>query len=233
MDRLDRNAVKRSFGDWKMYCAVVMYFGIVNNGYATSFFIPTIIKEMGYTSSRAQVLSIPIFVVATVVALVIALCTDRLQHRYGFCILGVCVASVGYVILLKQESVSVGVKYFALFVIVSGGYITQPVTLTWISNCMSGHYKRSIAAAMQVGFGNCGGIVVSNIYKTSEAPRYPTGYGTSLGLLWLCALMCTILFFGVKRENKKRDRGERDYRLDDEKDRDNLGDDHPHFRFAT
>lgn len=32
MDRLDRNAVKRSFGDWKMYCAVLMYFGIVNNG---------------------------------------------------------------------------------------------------------------------------------------------------------------------------------------------------------
>ncbi|KAK0658117.1 putative transporter [Lasiodiplodia hormozganensis] len=233
MDRLDKNALKRSFGDWKMYVAVIMYFGIVNNGYATSFFIPTIIKEMGYTSSRAQVLSIPIFVVATVVALIIAVCTDKLQHRYGFCLLGVVVASVGYVLLLCQDHISVGVKYFALFVIVSGGYITQPVTLTWISNCMSGHYKRSIAAAMQVGFGNCGGIVASNIYITSEAPHYRTGYGTSLGLLWVCAVMCTVLFFGVTRENRKRDRGERDYRLENDIDKDNLGDDHPHFRFAT
>jgi hypothetical protein len=33
------------------------------------------------------------------------------------------------------------------------------------------------------------------------------------------------------RENKKRDRGERDYRLVGE-DADNLGDDHPHFRFT-
>lgn len=207
---------------------------IVNDrSYATSFFIPTIIKEMGYTSSRAQVLSIPIFVVATVVALIIAVCTDKLQHRYGFCLLGVVVASVGYVLLLCQDHISVGVKYFALFVIVSGGYITQPVTLTWISNCMSGHYKRSIAAAMQVGFGNCGGIVASNIYITSEAPRYRTGYGTSLGLLWVCAIMCTVLFFGVTRENRKRDRGERDYRLENDTDKDNLGDDHPHFRFAT
>lgn len=32
MDRLDKNALKRSFGDWKMYVAVMMYFGIVNNG---------------------------------------------------------------------------------------------------------------------------------------------------------------------------------------------------------
>jgi hypothetical protein len=33
-------------------------------------------------------------------------------------------------------------------------------------------------------------------------------------------------------ENKKRDRGERDHRLN-WSDVDNLGDDHPSFRFAT
>ena len=190
---------------------------------------------MGYTSSRAQVHSIPIFVVATIVALIIALCTDRLQHRYSFCLLGIAVATIGYILLLLPPgTVSPSVRYFALFVIVAGGYITQPVTLTWISNCMGGHYKRSIAAAMQVGFGNCGGIVASTIYKAAEAPRYRTGYGTSLALLWLCAAMCAVLFVGVRRENARRERGERDYRLrEGEPDRDNLGDDHPRFRFAT
>ena len=49
-----------------------------------------------------------------------------------------------------------GVKYFALFLVVPGGYITQPITLAWVSNTMSGHYKRSVAAAVQVGFGNIG-----------------------------------------------------------------------------
>lgn len=39
MDRLDKNAMKRSFGDWKMYCAVIMYFGIVNNGFVQPRFI--------------------------------------------------------------------------------------------------------------------------------------------------------------------------------------------------
>ena len=61
MNRLDKPAVKRIFGDWKMYCAILIYMGIVNTGYATSFFTPTIIKQLGYTSTRAQVLSIPIF----------------------------------------------------------------------------------------------------------------------------------------------------------------------------
>lgn len=70
MSRLDKNAAKRIFRDWKVYCGVVMYFGIVQSGYGTSFFIPTILTEMGFSAKRSQVLSIPIFVVATVCALV-------------------------------------------------------------------------------------------------------------------------------------------------------------------
>jgi MFS family permease len=231
MNRLDGPARKRVFGDWKIYCGVVMYIGIVNTGYATSFFTPTIIRDLGFTAEAAQIRSIPVFVVAAVVSLVVAWCADRARHRFGFCILGICMASVGYVILLCQDSVSVGVRYFAIFVVVSGGYICQPVTLAWIQNNMTGHYKRSIASAMMVGFGNCGGIVASNIFITEEAPHYMTGYATSLGLLWMCAAACVVLLLGVRVENKKRDRGERDWRLDTA-DADNLGDDHPHFRFT-
>lgn len=154
-----------------------------------------------------------------------------MRHRYTFTMVGVVVASVGYILLLCQLRISVGVKYFALFLIVSGGYITQPVTLTWLQNNVSGHYKRSVAAAMQVGFGNCGGIVASNIYFQAEAPEYWTGYGVSLALVWICGAACTALFFGVRRENRKRDRGARDWRLD-EPDVDNMGDDHPEWRFT-
>jgi hypothetical protein len=77
-----------------------------------------------------------------------------------------------------------------------------------------------------------GGIIASNIFLDKEKPKYPTGYGVSLGLLWLCGLSCTIMYFGVKRENRKRDRGDREHRLQAD-DVDNLGDDHPSFRFTT
>jgi hypothetical protein len=145
---------------------------------------------------------------------------------------GVVISSIGYILLLAQANLKTAVKYFALFLITPGGYITQPIILTWVQNCMGGHYKRSVAAAMTVGFGNAGGIVASNVFLDREKPKYPTGYGVSLGLLWICGTACTVLFLGVRRENKKRERGERDWRLQEE-DADNLGDDHPHFRFAT
>lgn len=231
MNRLDKRANKRIYTDWKIYVGIIMYFGVVQSGYGTSFFIPTILNEMGYTARRAQVLSIPIFIVATVGALITAVSTDRLKRRYPFTILGVLICTVGYSMLLGQRGLSTGVKYFATFLIVLGTYVTQPVCIAWISNCMSGHYKRSVSSAMQIGFGNAGGIVASNIYKGTERPYYETGYGTALGLLWVTAIACTLLLVGVWMENKKRDRGERDYRLD-EPDADNLGDDHPHFRFT-
>jgi hypothetical protein len=40
------------------------------------------------------------------------------------------------------------------------------------------------------------------------------------------------MFFLVKRENRKREQGDRDWRLE-EPDADNLGDDHPMFRLTT
>jgi dipeptide/tripeptide permease len=205
--------------------------GVVNTGTAGTFFAPTIVKELGYTSSAAQVRSIPIFVVATITAVITAWLADRMRHRYWFCIFGLVVASIGYIMLLAQDNLSVGVKYFALFLIIPGGFITQPVVLTWMSNLVSGHYKRSVSSAMQVGFGNLGGVVASNVFLQSEMPTYRTGYGVSLGLLWICGAACTGLFFLVKWENAKRDRGERDARLQ-EVDADNLGDDHPMFRLT-
>ena len=210
-----------------------MYMGVTNTGYSTSFFTPTILNELGWTAVRSQVLSIPIYIVAAITALITALLTDHFRHRYTFAMIGVVVSSIGYIVLLAQESVSVGARYFAIYLIMAGGYITQPVTLVWLSNNMGGHYKRSINAAMQVGFGNTGGIIASNIFITNQKPRYPVGYGVSLGLQWMCGIACTVLFVGLRMENKKRDRGERDDRLSLPKEEvENLGDDHPKFRFT-
>lgn len=210
-----------------------MYFGVVNTGYATSFFTPTILHQLGWTSLRAQVMSIPIFIVATVVTLIIAFFSDLLKHRYAFTILGCVVATIGYIILICQEQVPVGARYFAVFAITTGAYITQPITMAWVSNNMAGHYKRAIASSMQIGFGNSGGLVASNIFVESEAPLYPSGFGASLALMWLCGLSCTVFLFVLKRENRIRDKGGRDHRLELPEDEvDNLGDDHPSFRFT-
>lgn len=82
-----------------------------------------------------------------------------------------------------------------------------------------------------IGLGNAGGLVSSNVFFEEESPDYPTGYGVSLALLMLTAIAGLLFYLGLKRENARKDAGEYDYRLQ-LSDADNLGDDHPSFRFS-
>ncbi|GAB1196425.1 hypothetical protein APSETT444_005696 [Aspergillus pseudonomiae] len=233
MNRLDKKSMRRTFSDPKIYLGPIMYFGIVNTGYAVSFFTPTILHQLGWTAVRAQVMSIPVYVVATITTLSAALLSDLLRHRYLFTLTGCLVATMGYVILLTQSTVPVGARYFAIFAVTSGGYLTQPILMGWLSNNMAGHYKQSIASAMQIGFGNCGGLVASNIFFEEEAPGYRTGYGVSLGMTWVCGIACVLFLGYLVRENRVRGRGGRDYRYQlPREELENLGDDHPAFTFT-
>jgi hypothetical protein len=101
----------------------LMYLGIVNSGYGGAFFTPTILNQLGptWTPLRSQLMSIPIYMVATVLALGTAFLTDRLKHRFAFIMIGCCVATLGYAILLSMTHVPVGARYAALFLVTGGG----------------------------------------------------------------------------------------------------------------
>ena len=248
MDTFNAAAFKRVINDWKIYIGFVaypfhsqymlitssalMYFGAVNTGYVIALFLPTILKELGYTSSKAQIYSIPVYIVAAVCMLTIATLTDKLKRRYPFVLVGCAIATVGYCILLGQAHVSVGVRYMAVFFIAAGGHSTHPITLGWLTNNVSGHYKRAFSTAIQISIGNCAGFVGSNIFVDSQAPAYKVGYGVSLACIWLTVVTATAFVYGLRRENQKRERGDRDWRysLSSEEVK-NLGDDHPAWRF--
>lgn len=53
-----------------------MYFGIVTTTYAISFFTATILKQLGWTAVRAQVMSIPIYIFAVALSLATAVVSD-------------------------------------------------------------------------------------------------------------------------------------------------------------
>jgi MFS family permease len=243
MDRLDKSALRRILLDWKIWCGAVMYICITVSGYATALFVPTILASLGYSGIESQIHSIPVWMVAAVVTLCTAVFTDRLQHRYTFVMFGVFLSSIGYIILLKQGplakphrpqlGLSPNVRYMAVFFVTCGTYIVQPLIIVWLANNLGGHYKRAIGLAVQISLGNIGGIIASNVFVKTEAPRYFIGYGVGLATMISCGVVSSIFAWGLLRENKKRARGERDDRLAlSETERSNLGDDDPSFKFA-
>jgi MFS family permease len=207
--------------------------GIGTTGYAITYFMPTVLLEFHWTAQSAQVHTIPVYAVAFVGMLTIAWLSDRFRHRFGFILVGVVIAAAGYIMMLDQSGLSSNAKYAGVFLITLGGYSSTPIALTWLANNMSGRWKRSFGASIQVMLGNIAGIIASNIFLANESPKYPTGYGTAFGMLWMGTIASVILFFLLRRENRKRAAGERDSRLSRPKEEvDNMGDYHPSFRFV-
>ena len=208
------------------------YFGADHSASAVVSFQPTILRELGYTAAQAQIHTIPVFMVAFVLAITVAWFSDRVAHRYAFAMLGVSLAMIGWAIELAQAN-PVGARYFGMFVITSGVYIMMPILVVWNINNLGTGYKRVIGTAFQIGGGNCAALVSQNVFISKESPKYPTGFGVGLALNIIAGVCCTVLFFGLRAENKRRDQGKRDDRLALPLDElSNLGDDHPTFRYT-
>ncbi|QGA12527.1 hypothetical protein EYB26_000171 [Talaromyces marneffei] len=232
MDRLDRKALFRILSDWKIYSAIIIYFGVSASVNATAF-VPSIIARLGYTNAAALAYTIPIYVVAGVLAFIAAVISDRIRNRLAPCLFSVVLCVCGYAVLLNQDKVSLHAQYGALFLFNGGCFMVLPTLWTWLSNNMAGHYKRSWSSAAQIGLGNAGAIVPTMTYVAKEAPAYTRAYSVSLALIVAAGLVMVLTEIGLWWENKIRDQGKRDYRLNlPQEEVENLGDDHPSFRFT-
>ncbi|KAL4954229.1 major facilitator superfamily domain-containing protein [Aspergillus filifer] len=192
--------------DWQIYVALFMYWGITCPLYGISFFLPSIIKDLGYTSSTAQLLTVPIYITAAVVAVGGAWLSDRYKKRSPFILFFMSLIAIGFIIVLASSDRGVpGVVYFGVFVAVVGIYPAFPGNVTWVSVNLAGDYKRAAGMAMHIGLGNLAGAMASNFYREQDAPKYTLGHALELGFCVVGMVAVLILRFSYKRINKKRD----------------------------
>lgn len=64
--------------------------------YGISLFLPTIIKNLGYSSSKAQLMTVPIYITAAILAVIVAWISDRVGKRSPFIIGFLLVMLVGF-----------------------------------------------------------------------------------------------------------------------------------------
>lgn len=210
-----------------------MYFGTAVTSASGAYFLPSILRDLGWTSLKAQYMSIPIWMSAVVWAIGCGFLSDYANNRYAFCIGPLMLTVIGYALLISQKEIAVGVRYMALFFVISGVFGAYVVPLTWMNNNIVGSKRRGISTAIVLGFGNCGSIVGSNVYLSNEAPYYRTGYSVGLSMIILTQLAATAFFVYVWYENNQKETGKRDHLLNLSQDeQDALGDKHPAYRYT-
>jgi len=104
-----------------------------------------------------------------------------------------------------MSNASNGVKYFGTFLCVAGSYSSLPGTIAWFGGNIAGQYKRAVALALSISIGNSSGVVISNIYRSQDAPHYKLGHGIELGLLGMGIIVVLTLVVTYGRINARRE----------------------------
>lgn len=131
--------------DWKAWLCALMYFSGNVSYSSLPVFLPTILKDMGYTAIDAQGLSAPPSFAAFLCALATTWLADKTQQRCLVLFFTSAVGGAGYIILATVETV--GVRYFATFLASAGVFSTIPNILALT---LSEFYLRSVPSRLSL-----------------------------------------------------------------------------------
>ncbi|KAH8648684.1 major facilitator superfamily domain-containing protein [Xylariales sp. PMI_506] len=190
--------------DLKAWMCALMYF-CGNVSYSSlPVFLPTILEDMGYTAINAQGLSAPPSFVAFLFALITTWVADRSQQRCLVLITTCTIGGIGYIILATVDSV--GVRYFATFLASAGVFSTIPNILGLTMNNQGSDSRRGMAIVLINLVGQCGPFLGTNVFPTSQSPRYIEGMSICAAFMFFSAILALSQRFLLSWENKKLDR---------------------------
>jgi MFS family permease len=204
-----------------------------------AYFSPSIIKGYGYGTIQTQLHSVPPWAAAFAFAMILAFISDKTQHRFLIAVFAICVAIVGFAILISVHH-NQPLQYAALFLVAMGAYSAMPIVVCWFNMNLGGHHRRSVGSAWQVAFGNIGGecsfipfkwwqltfipgIIAVFSFLKADAPLYTKGYSICIGFTCLSIVSCIAYYIACTTQNRKRDKTVVDVGLTDY-ERTELGD---------
>lgn len=194
-------AVKAALADLRTYFFLVLF--VMDLGSCTiSYFIPTIVNSMGYTSVVAQYMTIPIWMVAAVFLVVLSWTADKTgDRRWHIC---GCLA-LSFVCTAVCISVNSAVaQYIMLCFYIAGLYTALPLILNWASEVISmPAEKRAVVVALVNSVGNLSAVYGSRLWPSSSGPRFVMGFATTgafTGFGAILAAMIPVIFKYLPKE---------------------------------
>jgi adenylosuccinate synthase len=94
-----------------------------------SIFLPTILAAQGWTATKAQLYSVPPYVAACVIAIMIAYTSDKTRRRGIFLAVATFFPIAGFSIL--RWNTNPNVRYAAVFLITTGAFPGGPGFMSW------------------------------------------------------------------------------------------------------
>lgn len=144
-------------------------------------------------------------------AIAVAFVSDKTNRRGIYLAIFTLPAIAGFAI--QRWATDPNLRYGGIFLITIGAFPGGPGFLAWASNNAGNPSVRAVSTAYVVTLGTAGGILSTWTYISKDAPKYHTGHTINMvGQIAVFLLAAGGIVYS-KWENKQRDQGKRDHRL--------------------
>ncbi|KAJ9142506.1 MFS general substrate transporter [Pleurostoma richardsiae] len=198
-----------------------------------AFFAPTIVKTIYPHDSvvRQQLYTVPPYIVGAFFTVLFPTVSWRLDKRQIVIALSAPLTMAGYIMFLASENAHV--RYGATFLIASSAFVLGPMSNAQVSANVVSDTARTSGIAMNVMFGNIGGLVATWSFLPWDGPNYHIGNGLNLATSSSILILASGLLVWMAADNKKRENRSIEEELTgmDQKEIQDLDWKHPAFRW--
>lgn len=145
-EKFSFSGLKAAITDYKIWVFIIIFMAIQTGG-QLNYFMPQIIQDIGYTGSMTQYMTIPVYVFAAILSLIVSLLSDRQQVRSWYIAMCMSLAVIGYIFQISTTNKAL--LFFSLFLCGGGVWASLGVSLAWLGDCVPGpRDKKAIGFAL-------------------------------------------------------------------------------------
>ncbi|KAL1971289.1 hypothetical protein VTN77DRAFT_241 [Rasamsonia byssochlamydoides] len=210
-EKFNWRAVGETLKDPKSYIMALMFFSCNVAFSSMPVFLPTIIKDMGYSSLASQALSAPPFLLSFVVVLVTASLSDRHRTRSPYLIAHALLSAFAYLAIgltgyfhsHMSTTIHTAIRYLCIYPATCGFFSAVTIIITWSMDNRVAHEGKGTGVALLNIIGQFGPLVGTRLYPASDGPWYVNGMAACSFFMILVAILAFTLRMLLQRANRR------------------------------
>ncbi|KDN49592.1 MFS general substrate transporter [Tilletiaria anomala UBC 951] len=190
-DITHKKAFFMAVADWKTWALTVAYMGIAGAG-TISYFIPTIVSQIGYKGTDAQLYSSIPYAVAFVFSVTFNFSSDYFRdkafHATAF------ISLAGLMCIVQASIIPPKASFAVLCFVAAGIWTALPVFLSFATLIIrSPPEKRAVAIAIINSLGNFSSVYGSFLWPDRTKPHYVMGWSVSAAFCFMSAVIIILM----------------------------------------
>ncbi|PMD34967.1 MFS general substrate transporter [Hyaloscypha variabilis F] len=226
--------IRDALTDWKKLLTVV--FNILATLPVSAFgtFLPLIVKGMGYSGVKANLMSVSPFVVGAFGLFVFVYSSDHFHERSLHTVTSMALALIGLIVMYTSSDPHL--RYGFTHVCLAGAFSAGPLIVGWLANNTPLLGPRSLIIRIN-GYSNIAGVIAGQLFKAQYAPSY--GYPLKItmiligvGMLGFVGIRTAYMYENHRRSKQIASWDEEQRRVEDRGENGRRGDQRWTFMFT-